>query len=88
MSTIQQDIDALAEQIGVDPSTVEFMAQHVASTMGEAMMEEEDEAVQIEMMRAGVESSRRSMRTLTTKAMTRSGDAQKAVYDILKERHS
>lgn len=85
-TTIEQDIDAMAAQIGVDPSAVEFMANHVASTMGDAMLAEEDETAQVEMMRAGVESSRRAMQSLCTKAMTRSGDAQRVAYDILKGR--
>lgn len=86
MTDINQDIAAFAEQVGVPASTVEFMANHIADTMGPAMLEEENEAAQVEMMRAGVESSRRTMQTLTTKALTRSDDMQSVVYKELKER--
>ena len=83
---MNQDIIEFAEQMGVDPSTVDFMANHIMATMGAAMLEEESEAVQVEMMRAGVESIRRVMQSLTTKAMTRSGGFAAAVYDELSRR--
>ena len=85
---MNQDITAFADQHGIDASTVDFMAQHIMREMGAAMLEEENEAAQIEMMRAGVESSQRAMRALTTKAMTQSSEFSKAVYDVLKERES
>lgn len=84
--TSNPDILAFARQHGVDPITVEAMAQHVMDTMGAAMLEEQNEAAQIELMRAGVESSVRTTRAMATKALTKQGEFGKAVYDILKER--
>ena len=79
------DIIAFARQHDVDPTTVDFMVGHIIRELGDAIEQAGSTDEQLELVRAGVESSRRTVRRMATKAMTRQGELAGAVYGILKE---
>jgi len=79
------DILAFAQQHDVDPTTVDFMVGHIMRELGDAIEQAGSADEQLELVRAGVESSRRTVRAMATKAMTRQGELAGAVYGILKE---
>lgn len=87
MNAEQQAIQDFAEQHGVDPSAVNMLAQHVMDTMGEAMADESDEYMQVEMMRAGVESYNRVMWRMASK-FSKNVEFRSIVYGVLENRES
>lgn len=87
MNEEQQAIKEFAEQHGVDPSAVNMLAQHVMDTMGEAMADESDEYMQVEMMRAGVESYNREMWRMASK-FSKNAEFRSIVYGVLSNREA
>ena len=80
------DILTFAKQHDADPTTVDFMVGHIMRELGDSMLAEENQAAQIELMRAGVESSQQAMRSLAINAMTQCVEFGKVVYDIVEAR--
>ena len=78
------DILAFAQQHDVDPTTVDFMVGHIMRELGDAIEQAGSADEQLELVRAGVESSRRAVRAMATKAMTRSAEFNAAVYEVVK----
>lgn len=87
MSEGHKAIQEFADQMGIDASAVNMLAQHVMDTMGEAMADEENEAMQIEMMRAGVESYNREMWSMASK-FSKNAEFRSIVYGILSNREA
>lgn len=83
---MNQDIIAFAKQHNVDPTTVDFMVGHIMRELGDSIVQAGSADEQLELVQAGVESSRRSVRTMAVKAMTRQHDVAGAVYGLVKER--
>ena len=82
------DIIAFAQQHNVDPTTVDFMVGHIMREMGSAIEQSGSTDEQLELVRSGVESSRRAVRAMATKAMTRQQDVAGVVRGILEEREA
>ena len=82
------DILAFAKQHDVDPTTVDYMAGHIMRELGDAIEQAGSADEQLELVRAGVESSRRAVRAMATKAMTRQQDVAGVVRGILEEREA
>ena len=82
------DIIAFAKQHDADPTTVDFMVGHIMRELGDGIEQAGSTDEQLELVRAGVESSRRTVRAMATKAMTRQQDVAGVVRGILEEREA
>lgn len=80
------DIIAFANQHNVDPTTVDFMVGHIMRELGDSIEKAGSTDEQLELVQTGVESSRRSVRAMAVKAMTRQHDVAGAVYGLVKGR--
>lgn len=80
------DIIAFAQQHDVDPTTVDYMVGHIMRELGDPIEQAGSVNERLELVRAGFESSRRSVRTMATKTTTRQHDVAGAVYGLVKER--
>lgn len=78
------DIITFAQQHDVDPTTVDFMVGHIIRELGDSIEQAGSTDEQLELVRAGVESSLRTVRAMATKAMTRSAEFNAAVYEVVK----
>ncbi|WP_299313455.1 hypothetical protein, partial [uncultured Halomonas sp.] len=80
---MHSDILAFARQHDVNPTTVDFMVGHIMRELGDAIEQAGGADEQLELVRAGVESSVRTTRAMATRALAQQGEFGKVVYDIL-----